>query len=112
MPLMMAFLYFFYGMKPLIAFNSLPHFLEFSDTHITISLQEKDDKNNQNEEESNKELSFKKYEISYEHFKGLKTGEGYVLLLFNEGFLCLPGHVFENRQEFLNVLENLPYNGS
>lgn len=100
LPLVIAFLYFFYGMNPLTAFNSLPHKILFSDSEIKVRIRE----NTQEETEP----EYKDYTLKKEHFSRYKTGADYVLLFFKQkGWLWLPVSGFENITQFKNVLKGL-----
>lgn len=100
LPLVIAFLYFFYGMNPLTAFNSLPHKILFSDSEIKVRIRE----NIQEETEP----EYKDYTLKKEQFSRYKTGADYVLLFFKQkGWLWLPVSGFENITQFKNVLKGL-----
>lgn len=101
-PLGVAFLYFFYGMKPLTAFNSIPHKLIFSDSSIKVRLLEYDKEGNEKENPEKKD-----YEVAKNSFTGMKTGGDYILLFFNkEGWLYLPVASFASLNEFKEIVES------
>lgn len=83
-PLTLAFLYFFYGMKPLTAFNCIPHKIIFSDVDLKIRLITATD--SEESENNNKD-----FEVNYKDFENLKYGPDYMLLFFREeGWIYLP----------------------
>lgn len=102
LPLVMAFLYFFYGMLPLTAFNSVPHVLIFSDSSITVRLHDTNQEENDDEPE---ETSHKEYEVNKDLFLHYKTGPDYVLLFFKKnGWLWLPVAGLESFKQFNDIL--------
>ena len=126
-PLVMAFLYFYYGMLPLTNFNTIPHKILFSDSEIrirvlpvynekqsTASKEELEHKDNEeaslHKENGNQENimedAAKDYVVEKDLFKEMKSGGDYVLLHFKKnGWLWLPVYAFDSFQQFKNVLE-------
>lgn len=103
LPMVTAFLYFYYGMRPLTAFNTIPHKLSFSADRITVKFME----------EKDSELVYvpeKDYSIIKTGGIGIKTGGDYVILSFNKsGWLWLPISGFDSINQFqeaIKVCEN------
>ena len=84
-PLVTAFLYFFYGMRPLTTFNTIPHRIVFSEYDLTIQfLKDKVD----TEETTSIE---REYREGYDKFEKIHSGSDYLLLLFGkEGWIWVP----------------------
>lgn len=127
-PLMMAFLYFFYGMKPLTAFNAIDHKLIFSDTSVSIIIVSPVKEETGGEEDTEKELpgnevkgekeiendeeTAKKehhvFEVKKEDFYEIKSDADSVIAFSRkDGWLWLPLAAFESLKTFQNVIENL-----
>lgn len=108
-PLVVAFLYFYYGMDPLTAFNAIPHKLIFEDdNHIKVRIS-KIEKENENEMEVSREENYnqKEYIASGSNFRELKYGSDYVLLFFNkEGLLWVPMNAFPSMENFKQTIQN------
>ncbi|MCH5235906.1 MAG: hypothetical protein J1E16_11485 [Muribaculaceae bacterium] len=103
-PMIVAFLYFFYGMKPLTAFNTIPHSLKFYDHKITVQFFK----------ETEKGLTYdpnKDYNIDAKYFEKMKTGSDYVLLFFYKlGWIWLPVTGFDSlseMQQSINYIKSL-----
>lgn len=97
-PLVMAFLYFFYGMNPLTAFNSILHKIYFFDDRLSVVLV------SENEEE---EAQSKEYTVKKTSFSQLKFGSDYILLFFNkEGWLWVPFSCFDLKDDFNKIITN------
>lgn len=103
LPMVTTFLYFYYGMRPLTAFNTIPHKLSFSDDRITVKFME----------EKDSELVYvpeKDYSIIKTGGIGIKTGGDYVILSFDKsGWLWLPISGFDSINQFqeaIKVCEN------
>ena len=80
-PMMVAFLYFYHGLKPLTSMNCIPHCFERGEKEVVMTLFP--------DEEADKKVLV----YSLEDFDKWKTGPGYYLLFHknrNEGFLCVP----------------------
>ena len=102
-PLVVAFLYFYYGMRPLTAFNSIPHKLFFSENTVWVHLI------SITEEGKDEECSVDKkdYSVGKDSFTGMKTGGNYVLLFFNKaGWLYLPVSSFNTVDEFRDAIKS------
>ena len=98
-PLIIAFLYFFYGMEPLTAFNSIPHKLIFSKDAIKVRLIRKEE-SGENEIENNNY-----YTVDKSSFSGMKTGADFVLLQFNKsGWLYLPVSSLSSLNDFKKII--------
>lgn len=101
LPLMVAFLYFFYGMQPLTAFNAIPHKIIFGDSQLKVRLMERDENGNEVEANENKD-----YIANYTSLKELKSGTDYMLAFFTKiGWLFLPLSAFSSIDEFNNALK-------
>lgn len=100
-PLVMAFLYFFYAMEPLTVFNSIPHKIIFSDNEVILRMENTDQENGENE---NLESSQKEYIAKKDDFKYAKTGPDYLILFFNKiGWLWIPVNAFDSIDDFKNI---------
>lgn len=129
-PLVIAFLYFYYGMSPLTAFNSILHKLEFSDSEIEVKiihLSENEEEISANEKEEllttpeystkenssspshsqeNKTHPSKEYKVGIKDFHNIKSGKDYILLFFKEkGWLWVPVAGFYSIQDFKNIAQ-------
>ena len=97
-PMIVAFLYFFYGMKPLTTFNAIPHKLQFTDNVITIQFFK------ENENELIIEPS-KDYQIRRKDFKEMKRGSDYMILFFNNlWWLWVPISGFDSLPELQKAI--------
>ncbi|MCH5228291.1 MAG: hypothetical protein J1F16_10850 [Muribaculaceae bacterium] len=107
-PLVVAFLYFYYGMNPLTAFNSIPHKVIFDDSKVTLEFIDPQEKEN---EENNSISPRKEYTISREEFLEMKNGGKYVLLCFKKkGWIWLPTDSFEEFKQFKDVIASFSNN--
>lgn len=101
-PLIIAFLYFFYGMKPLTAFNSMPHKIIFNDNDFIIRFFhdkeiENDEESSEREDQENKEEESKEYTVRNEDIEKIKTGSDSVILISKEnGWIWVPFYAFTN----------------
>ena len=99
-PLIIAFLYFYYGMKPLTVFNSIPHKIGFTDTDMKIRIPI-------NEEEKEEGKEYKEYDIKKDKISEIKHGADYVLLISKkEGLLWLPQNAFDSFDQFKNTIKS------
>lgn len=97
-PLVVAFLYFYYGMDPLTAFNSIPHKICFNDKDIEVKLLV-----NEGEEKESKS-----YSVDKELFKEIKSGANYFLMFFKQrGWLWVPVESFSSLDECRRVIDSL-----
>lgn len=106
-PLIVAFLYFFYGMKPLTVFNSISHKLIFVDNDIRIRLFEinKDESGKVVKKEMNASHDYK---IKKTEINEIKNGGDYVILISRpKGILWLPMESFNSAIEFKNVTSDI-----
>ena len=102
-PLVVAFLYFFYGMEPLTTFNVIDHRLEFKENEIEISMPQKKEI-----EDDETKASEKRYIVSMKDFRQLKSGSDHVLLFFQkQGWIWLPVNAFDSIEDFRSVLNAL-----
>ena len=102
-PMMISYLYFFYGMQPLTAYNIIPHRLKFSRERIDVSFPEKTD------EEGRVIGKAREMSISKQELQELKPGVDYVILYFrqpNKGWLWVPTSGFSSIEEFKKVIED------
>lgn len=98
-PLVTAFLYFFYGMKPLTAFNCIPHNLIFSQNETTVNFLGEEKEENQSKEN-------KTFIVNNSLFTDLKRGSDYFLIIFNkEGWLYIPVNSFKSHQEAGKIID-------
>lgn len=99
-PLVVAFLYFYYGMDPLTTFNSMPHTLSFGGNEVKVKLIPL------NETEEGAKETIKEYTVDINDFQGIKNGADYVLLLFGKkGWVWLPVIGFDNIEDFKATVE-------
>lgn len=116
-PMMMAYFYFFYGMKMPTAVNCIEHKITFRQSNCQIIIPHKkrenetnvsEDHNNIKDPEDFPTLQPTIIDIPYSSYKEMKLGAGCVYLLFNkpyEGFLWLPSSSFENGSQFNENLD-------
>lgn len=106
-PLVVAFLYFFYGMKPLTAFNSIPHTVVCDENGIKVRIKEL--KENPGEEEG--EEIRKEYPVGKDEKWEITAGANYALLINRrKGWLWIPVGAFSGIDDFNNFLKQV--NGS
>ncbi|MCH5228469.1 MAG: hypothetical protein J1F12_00560 [Muribaculaceae bacterium] len=118
-PMLIAFLYFFYGMLPLTTFNTIPHKIKFEDSRLIIEFfdVEEWEKNSsisggKDENEDFRNIRYSRSEkkditLEKDNFKEMKYGADYVLLFFNPpepGWLWLPASSFANGDNFKETL--------
>lgn len=85
-PLATAFLYFYYGMDPLTAFNAIPHKIRFSEEKVTVELESLEPS-----EEEGEPTSLKTYVVNTLEFRQMKsTLDGLILSFGKKGWLWLP----------------------
>lgn len=98
-PLMVAFLYFFYGMRPLTAFNSISHTVSFSPEEVTVQIHEEDPENSE---------PGKEFKVAATRFQKVKTGADAMILFFgDEGWLWIPLSAFDSIDDFKKILQML-----
>lgn len=111
LPLMMAFLYFFYGMEPLTVFNSIPHRVRFEDGNLFIHVVRKGGREEEKEEtetnEDREENEGREYQYNGAIFDKLNKGGDYIILSAKkQGWLWLPYSGFENIEQLNTIVEN------
>lgn len=116
-PLVISFLYFVYGMKPLTAFNAIPHKLSLDNDEITISFIEKKEEekkemikepNNDSKEEEAVKSSSKIYKVNLKTLKEIIWQYDSAVLLFNkDGWLFVPFNCFTGSSELNEALSYL-----
>lgn len=100
-PLILVFLYFFHGLRPLTTFNVMPHHLVFDDDILKVRLSEKAEEDSGEEKER-----FKEYEVKKSSFVEYKLGGNYALLFFDrQGWLWLPLEAFHSIDCFRKTLD-------
>lgn len=98
-PLIVAFLYFFYGMKPLTAFNSIPHKIIVDDNTLDVEIPQAPTE--ESEEASIPTNGYKNFKVNNEEFISIKTGPDYMILLSKkDGLLWIPVSGFEDISQF------------
>ena len=104
-PMVVAFLYFIYGMKPLTAFNTIPHKVKFENNKLDIEFP---DLSPDSTEDKTVEIDHKKdYTLKNECPADLKYGADYVILNFKEsGWLWLPINSFSNHDDLRLILDH------
>ena len=108
-PLVVAFLYFLYGMKPFTAFNSIPHKLLFNEKELRVRIIEhnvNEEEKIENEEETITPIDEKKdYTVNKSLIESVKRGGDYVLLFSKQnGMLWVPVFAFDSISDFKNIL--------
>lgn len=109
-PLVVAFLYFVYGMNPLTVFNTIPHTIIFDDSEIRVHILKETDENPEKKEKGNDpaDTHDKDYKVSKDLFKCMKSGGDYVLIFFKKiGWLWVPVNSFESYEEFKSTMSGL-----
>lgn len=100
-PMMVAFLYFYYGMLPLTAFNAIPHRLFIAEDQIRIRLKEVEDEEKTEEKKQQKDFIKENSDLLE-----LKTGADYILAFYKkEGWLWLPTYGFSDMEEFQHAIK-------
>lgn len=100
-PMMVAFLYFVYGMQPLTTFNTIPHSILFSEDKVELNFAE------ENDAEGKAINSHKSYSIDKDKYEKMKSGPDYVILFFNKsGWIWLPVNSFESVADFQSVVKS------
>lgn len=117
LPLMVAFLYFFYGMQPLTAFNSIPHKVIVNQNELRVRIIEI--KENELHTESNIAQESNVDSVTFENpekdfvvrkdlLRKIKSGGDYVLLIFRQnGWIWLPSDSFSSFDEYKSVIADL-----
>lgn len=136
LPLVIAFLYFYYGLRPLTAFNSIPHSVTLSGKTLHIDFYDvrkpekpasqdeseeaaespvgsKKKKNRKETDGTEPEIEYVKdegkgYDSGLDEFGEIKTGADYILLISGKkGFLWLPVSAFASPSDFQTSLSLL-----
>ena len=107
-PLLVAFLYFFYGMQPLTAFNTIPHKILFDSSELRIQIiPYEEEKDTYEEEEIQTGNHVKDYVVFNNELKEIKSGGNYVILFFkNKGWLWLPLYAFDTYDTYKTIIGN------
>lgn len=105
-PLVVTFLYFFYGMKTLTTFNCMPHKIIFEDQDIKINISDLN-KNQEIETEKNEApLIEKSYSINPSLIKEIKTGNGYYIMNSEKkGWLWVPVDAFQSKDMIEKIIK-------
>lgn len=100
LPMMMVYLYFYYGMLPLTAINSVLHSIILSNEGIEVDVKKK--------EEETLETAYVK-RIEYKGIKELRNEGDLFVVICEEpkGFLILPFSSFENTNQFRSAYQLL-----
>ena len=127
-PLVVAFLYFYYGMKPLTAFNTIPHKIFYDNSEIRIRILPKDEAQNDASEETiergegelgekklvsenEDELEKKDFVVNMDSFNRIISGSDYVVVFSNEnGFMWIPIAGFDTMKQFSELTESISNN--
>ena len=113
-PLLMVFLYFYQGMRPLTTFNTIPHKILFSQDNLKIEFIKEEtlqdtDLSHKRVEENSKDL--KAYTADLKLFQEIKSGGDYILLIFNKiGWIWLPLSAFDNPIDMRNIIDQFSHN--
>lgn len=101
-PMEIAFLYFYYGLRPLTTFNTIPHTISFSSDEVKFIFIPIDPEEKEREETEHQE---RQYLLKTEEFEKAKTGPGYILLFFGDkGWIWLPVEAFTSYDEFKQAI--------
>ncbi len=104
-PLMLSFLYFYYGLSPLASFNVASHSLKFIENGILVTVFNiVADPDN---EESSKYQDHYSTLIPYNRFSSYTSGTSSVTLLPRspeKGFLWVPCDAFKSNQDFQDAI--------
>lgn len=110
LPMVLAFLFFYYGLDPVSVVNSPPHALEFGDNAITVYIYEmvecSPDTDSSSSSPENKNPDFKTKaikEIDYCGIKDFIVGLSQVILRTSvpgNGFLIIPLSAFPDKMQF------------
>lgn len=126
-PIVVAYLYFFFGLKSLTVLNTLSHRIRFKNEYCEILINNKmeiftegeavgdlkeNEKLRQNKDFQKKEekilTGIKEYEVDFKEFENIRTWDNCLILLSKDrGWLWVPFHAFESISEFINVRDNL-----
>ena len=106
-PLVVAFLYFFYGMKPLTAFNALPHILIVDRDKLSVRIIEHETEESEEEKPSTK----KDFIMEFSKFDQIRPTADYVILYSKQdGWLWLPMDAFQDKNQFTELISRIrPY---
>lgn len=104
-PLCFSFLYFFYGMSPLTAFNTIPHKIKIKDSKMLFTFSKLHD-----EDPSSEQEQFSEYEETLDSFSNIRCGSDYVILssTTKKGWVWIPVSSFNSHDEFKIFMSNLP----
>ena len=101
-PMGIAFLYFYYGLRPLTVLNAVRHKVIFEGDNIQILLME-----NEASSESESQTPQSSRCVAAKSFKGIKNGGEYILMDFGkEGWLYLPVSAFYSLDDFKDIIDN------
>ena len=90
-PLVVAFLFFFYAMQPLTSFNCIPHKVIDDDNKIRIRTDED-----------------KEFIVNKSEFVNRKTAGDFAILFFEKkGWIGIPLHSFPSRDDLIDFLTSL-----
>lgn len=118
-PMILAFLFFYYGMNSVSTLNATHHNVEFHDNKIVVNIFMNDsppslpDKNDVPDEEGsgfNEEIKFEKRSqitIDCSYIKNYIVGTNAVILRTNvsgDGFLIIPMKVFDDTNRFIQAI--------
>ena len=100
LPMVVAFLYFYYGMQPLTAFNMIPHRLKFNNEELTVEFIEEN-------EDGKYHDNRKDYFLKRGECEAVKWGADYLLLFFHKkGWLWVPLDGFESIEAFRDIAQD------
>ena len=104
-PLVVAFLYFFYGMEPLTSFNAMPHVINFYGPELGVKVIHENSNTEESSETNMSTVVSKEYKVALADFKKMKTGGDYVILFFKKaGWIWVPVYAFDTVTNFQNAL--------
>ena len=104
-PLVVAFLYFFYAMDPLTAFNAIPHKIIDDENRLRIRFIHPENQDERPTDHSEQ----KDYLIEKEELVETKSGPDYFLLFFrHKGWIWLPINAFNQTSDLKSLLQSFP----
>lgn len=99
MPMLAAFLYFFYGLKKECYINTVNHYIEFDNEGLSITLLFG------TRNEDNRQMRVERF--TYSEFDSLQIGPKSVTIYFKspkKGFIWIPAYAFEDENTIAGTL--------
>lgn len=99
-PLLIAFLYFYYGLAPITALNCLNHKILMSGNQVMIRIIENQKENTPTTKDLAHVLSLNKNE----YYKKKSGSDCFLFFFHQKGILWLPYEAFDSQEEFKSFL--------